>query len=155
MNNFNHDAFINEFRSLDWDVTQKIDAGDPNTAFDNLFNIVNDLLDKYAPLKKTCKKKKRIKSNPWITKGILTSISKRDHLYKSYFREKNPILKALLQESFKKYRNKIVSLCSIVRVIFSPSILVITEKILAKFGKVSNQLSLFALLLLPLLLVLA
>ena len=110
-NNFYHDAFINEFRSLDWDVTLQIDAGDPNTAFDNLFNIVNGLLSKYAPLKKTCKKKKMIKSNHWIIKGILTSISKRDHLYKSYLREKNPILKSLLQESFKKYRNKIVSLC--------------------------------------------
>ena len=53
-NNFNYDAFINEFHSLDWDGTLQIDAGDPNTAFDNLFNIVNDLLDKYAPLKKTC-----------------------------------------------------------------------------------------------------
>ena len=109
--NFNHADFLTELRSAKWDVILQLEANDPNISFDNLHNSVNNLLDKYAPFKITCKKKNRKKSNPWITNGILVSISKRDHLYKSYIREKSPVVKALLLESFKKYRNKIVSLC--------------------------------------------
>ena len=49
----------------------------------------------------------------------------------------------------KNIATRLFRFADLVRVIFSPNILVITKKILAKFGKVSNQLSLFALLLLP------
>ena len=110
--NFDHKAFLEEFGSNNWDATLQIDSGDPNLAFDNFFNGINGLADKYAPIKNlACKKKKRVKSSPWITNDILTSIKKQDHLYKSFLREKNPLSKALLLENSKIYRNKIVALC--------------------------------------------
>ena len=34
-------------------------------------------------------RKKRVKSNPWVTLGIITSIYKRDSLFKSFQKEKN------------------------------------------------------------------
>ena len=108
---FDQDAFLTELRNMNWDVVLHLDAEDPNLSFDSFFNSVNSLLDKYAPYKKTSKRKKRKKSNPWITNGILTSIGKRDHLYKCFLKEKEPVLKSLLKESFKKYRNKITILC--------------------------------------------
>ena len=39
-------------------------------------------------LKRLAKRKKGSNPSPWITKGILISISERDHLYKLYLREK-------------------------------------------------------------------
>ena len=51
-NNFNHNAYsLMNFVAWIGMFTPQIDAGDPNLAFDNLFNIVNGLLDKY-PLKR-------------------------------------------------------------------------------------------------------
>ena len=76
-------------------------------------------MDKHAPLKKIVNCKKRRKSNhPWITKGILISIIKRDHLHKCVLKEKDPDLKSLLLESFKKYRNRISSLCKLSKINF-------------------------------------
>ena len=54
--------------------------------------------------------RKKIKSKPWITKGIKTSISIRDKLYKEMIKEKNILTKVLKHESFKKYRNQIINL---------------------------------------------
>ena len=97
--NFDHKAFLEEFGSNNWDATLQIDSGDPNLAFDNFFSGINSLVDKYAPIKNlACKKKKIIKSSPWIINGILTSIKKRDHLYKSFMREKNLSFKSSLIE---------------------------------------------------------
>ena len=76
--NFAHKDFLEEFGSNNWDATLQIDSDDPNLAFDNFFNGINGLVDKYAPIKNlACKKKKRIQSSPWITNVILTSIKKR------------------------------------------------------------------------------
>ena len=101
--------FLDDLGKINWDDSLHTD--DPSLSFDIFHNTVSDLLDKHAPLKKLSKSKKRKKSNPWITKGILTSIDKRDNLRKCYLKEKDPFLKSLLLESFKKYRNRIVSLC--------------------------------------------
>ena len=50
--------------------------------------------------------RKKIKSKPWITKGIKTSITIRDKLYKEMIKEKNILTKVLKTESFKKYQNQ-------------------------------------------------
>ena len=47
------------------------------------------------------------KSKPWITKGIKTSTSIRDKLFKEMIKEKNILKKVLKHESFKKYQNQI------------------------------------------------
>ncbi|XP_057310678.1 uncharacterized protein LOC130648640 [Hydractinia symbiolongicarpus] len=108
---FHHNDFLTELHNKNWDDILQLNVDDPNLAFNNFYNCINSLLVNHAPLKKTCNKKRKKKSNPWITNGILTSIIKRDHLHKCFLREKDPLLKSSLLESFKKYRNKIVSLC--------------------------------------------
>ena len=67
-------------------------------------------LDRHAPIKKSTRKEEKIKSKPWITKGIKKSISIRDKLYKEMIKEKHVLTKVLKQESFKKYRNQIINL---------------------------------------------
>ena len=102
-----------EMSNLNWDVILQLDANDPTLSFDLFYNTVRGLLDKHVPLKKLRNSKKRRKSNPWMTKGIFTSIKKRDHLRSCFLKEKDPDLKTLLLESFKKYRNRIVTLCKL------------------------------------------
>ena len=110
---FHSDNFLNDIRQINWDDTLHLLAEDPSLSFDIFHNTIKCLLDKHVPLKKTSHSKKRSKSNPWITKGILTSIVKRDRLHHYFRKEKDPFLKSLYLENFKKYRNKIVSLCKL------------------------------------------
>ena len=140
---FNHDAFLTELHDTNWDVILHLDADDPNISFDNFYNSINNLVDKYAPLKKTSNKKRRSKSNPWITNGILTSITKRDHLHKNFLKEKDPFFKSLLQQSFKLYRNKIVALCRLSKSNFFNKYFSDNKKDMATFGKVLKILFLF------------
>ena len=52
----------------------------------------------------------RLEQRPWITRGILQSMRKRDNLYKSMAREKDSVLKLEISNSYKLYRNLIVTL---------------------------------------------
>ena len=49
-------------------------------------------------------------SKPWITRGIKTSIKKRDKFYKQMVKAKNKQQKLIKHESYKKYSNKIIEL---------------------------------------------
>ena len=68
------------------------------------------ILDKIAPVKKLTKREAKVKQVPWLTMGILKSISGRDSLHKKFLREKNPAKKATLFSMYKIKRNMIVSL---------------------------------------------
>ena len=68
------------------------------------------ILDKIAPIKKLTKREAKVKQVPWLTMGILKSISGRDSLHKKFLREKNPAKKATLFSMYKIKRNMIVSL---------------------------------------------
>ena len=57
-------------------------------------------------MKKTYKK-------PWITKGILVSIKKKNKIYNKFCQAKNPERKRSLHETLKKYRNIIANLIRI------------------------------------------
>ena len=63
-----------------------------------------------APYKKITKKEADLQQRPWITKGLLISMNKRDSLYKEFANEINPDNKEKLGSLYKKYRNLIVSL---------------------------------------------
>ena len=52
-------------------------------------NIINNLLDEMAPMKKLTKKEMSLKHKPWISFGILTSMKTRDKLLKDFLNETN------------------------------------------------------------------
>ena len=52
----------------------------------------------------------RLEQRPWITRGILQSMRKRDNLFKSMAREKDFVLKLEISKSYKLYCNMIVTL---------------------------------------------
>ena len=108
---FDQENFVLDFLEINWENTLELNKQNVNTSFDNFYNSINNLLDKYAPLKKLTKKQIRTMSKPWISQGILTSIKKRDHLFKLFIKSKNPIEKSTLEKQYKQYRNLIVCLC--------------------------------------------
>ena len=63
------------------------------------------LLDEMAPYRRLTSKEIKTENSPWITRGILQSITNRDKLHKLYLKEKNDSTKAELFSQFKQKRN--------------------------------------------------
>ena len=76
---------IQKFQSdlFDEDLLVNImNSPDTNTAYDKFLNKYCTLLDKHAPLKKLSKKEVKRAQKPWITLGLIKSISKKRSLFK-------------------------------------------------------------------------
>ena len=83
---------------------------DAEKSLDNLLNIINKLLDKYAPLRKMTKKEFKQTRKPWITSGILKSIQRKNRLFNKYVKSKDKETKINLHEEYKILRNRINTL---------------------------------------------
>ena len=53
--------------------------------FDNFVSTFRTSLNKYAPLKRASRKKRKLMSKLWITKGIFVSICKKQKLYVTHY----------------------------------------------------------------------
>ena len=106
---FNKREFSDEIDKISWDDLRDPNI-DTNQSFSNFYNKVTHLLDEMAPYKKLTKKDTALQQKPWITRGILTSMTKRDIFYKDFATEKDPTKKARLGHIYKSYRNLIVTL---------------------------------------------
>jgi hypothetical protein len=68
-----------------------------------LIGTLQDITDKHAPIKRISNTKKKTTKKPWITKGILISIKKKQKLFKTNFlRNKYQNIK-----QYKIYNNKL------------------------------------------------
>ena len=108
--NFNRNDFILDYFEIDWtSLFERFDF-EP----DKCFNVFNDkmkvLIDRHVPTVKLTKRQIKTKLKPWITPGILKSISKRNFFHKKFVKAKNPEAKARFSALFKSYRNSIVTL---------------------------------------------
>jgi len=79
------------------------EAGEVNTLMDKFVKVFNDTLDKHAPYRYASRKEQRSFNKPWLTKGILTSIAKKNTLYRKQLTTNNPNI--IIQ--YKTYRNKL------------------------------------------------
>ena len=70
--------------------------------------IINEILDKHAPLKNVSNKEYKRMFKPWISKSILKQINKRDYFFRKYLNEKDAKKKESFRNEFKKLRNNIV-----------------------------------------------
>ena len=108
---FNREDFILDYLDIDWNQLFEKFNFDPNLCF-NVFNDkVKVLVDRHVPTVRLTKRQIKTKMKPWITNGILKSISKRDFYHRKFIKAKNPVSKAQFYSSFKSYRNLIVTLC--------------------------------------------
>ena len=93
---FNANRFLSELQEIEWSNSSDNDA---NKSFTTFYKKINCLVNKHAPMKTLSKRRGKILSKPWITKGIRTSI-----------RIKNNLFFNADWEHYKLYRNKITSL---------------------------------------------
>jgi len=84
---------------VDWESIFTKTQGIIDRAFSKIYNKLNKLVNKHAPLKPLSKRKFKQLSKPWITKGILKSIKIKNALFASGHVNK-----------YKFYGNKITTL---------------------------------------------
>ena len=67
---FSQQIFFEDIQNLNWDNALELEKKDIDNSFDKLFLIVETLLDTYAPIQKLTKAESKLKSKPWLTRGI-------------------------------------------------------------------------------------
>ena len=96
---FSEEDFNSELAQVDWESILARTQGNIDIAFSKIYNKLNKLVNKHAPLKSLSKRKFKQFSKPWITKGLLKSIKIKNALFAS-----GDMIK------YKFYRNKITTL---------------------------------------------
>ena len=82
------------------------EADNVNILSDEFVKTFNDTLDTHAPHRYASRKEQRSFNKPWLTKDILTSIAKRNTLYRKQLTTNNPNI----IRKYKTYRNKLTRL---------------------------------------------
>ena len=72
--NFSSDGFNDEIVN---------DSRDVNSVFSTFYNKFNKLINKHAPMKTISKRKAKLLSKPWITRGLRISVEIKNKLYAS------------------------------------------------------------------------
>ena len=86
---FDETQFESELCNTDWKSVLEINKKDVNFSFSKFFETFNNLLQKHAPIKKLSNKDKKTMKKPWITKGMIKSIEKKNRIYRKCIRTKN------------------------------------------------------------------
>ena len=78
----------------EWNVNEK---------FDFIVRSMKSLADTHMPVRKYTRREYKLKLKPWITQGIISSIKRRDYLFRVYKRSK------LITdfETYKQFRNRL------------------------------------------------
>ena len=105
--------FEEELKVIDWNTILAIDQNDINLSLENFMNIIECLLNKYAPLKKMTKKQLKNLKKPWLTSGILKSVKNKNKIFNKFCKAKDPLRKRGLHQLYKLYRNQITTLTRI------------------------------------------
>lgn len=98
---FSSKAFIDDLTQIDWNATLETSEDDVDKMFSTFYNKLNKAVNKHAPMKKVSHRLAKRLSKPWITKGIRSSI-----------RKKNKFLAKGDETRYRYYRNRI---CSLIR----------------------------------------
>ena len=107
---FNEQAFLLDILDVNWDKHLDLDRQDATLSTNKFLHIINTILDRHAPYVKPSKNPKYNSTKPWITTGLLKSISKKNQLYKEFITTKSPTKKANFKKKIKYYRNLILLL---------------------------------------------
>ena len=100
----NLDKINEELASINWDKELVSDTVEED--FNKFHNKLCAIIDTYAPEKKRKISAKKVVQDPWITRGILTSLSKQKKLYSQMLENKTETV----TNKYKAYRNKLKSI---------------------------------------------
>ena len=88
----NLQSSINTFRhSLFFKYSNEVDK-----LFLNFIELLSAPINMHAPLTKALRKKRKLMNKPWITKGILVSIRRKQKLYINFFKNGTKIEKNIV-----------------------------------------------------------
>ena len=87
--NFDKENFILDMFGINWIKLIQIEKNDPNLSFKSFENKIMEIVDIYMPLKKLTEGEIKLRSKPWITKGIRISIKQRDKIYRKMIKFKS------------------------------------------------------------------
>ena len=85
---FNSDRFNNDLQKRINRFMPKIliiSENNVDVIFNEFYLLITSNIDTHAPLKKLSRKQRRLRSKPWITKGLLISIKKKQKLHKTHY----------------------------------------------------------------------
>ena len=94
-NNELYDVLQNKLSHCGMSVHQK---------FDILFSTLKKLLDKNAPHIRQSRRERKLAEKPWITKGIMVSIRRKNRLFSKICKNRIPSA----TNAYKKYRNLLI-----------------------------------------------
>ena len=109
LRNFDRENFLIDLAAVDLDNDVMVE-NDGEKSLTNLLLKINELIDKYAPLRKVTKSEFKQTHKPWITNGILNSIKRKDKLFHKYINTKNIDARAIVHAEYKALKNRITSL---------------------------------------------
>ena len=92
---------------LDIDLDEISNISNANDAFIKLFESTSKVIDDYIPLRKITNNEFKRRYKPWISKGILISINRKNKLYKKYIKCANNDSKLLTYNEYKTLKNQI------------------------------------------------
>ena len=106
---FNQEHFVRDFRALNWSEILGLDHQNIDISLDSFISKTSTLVEQHLPTANLTKKQSRKK--PWITSGIVKSMSKRDFFYRKFLQSKTEASRTFYQNLFKRHRNHIVRIC--------------------------------------------
>ena len=94
--------FLNELNNVKWsDIIN--DSKNLHESTSQVIDKVKTITNKHAPMKEISSRKKRLFDRPWITKGILKSIKKKQKMYRTHYLSNN----LQKQHEYKRYCNRL------------------------------------------------
>ena len=99
LKNFDRENFILDILGTNWNNTIIQDNAD--LSFNQLLDKLNVIIDKYMPVRKLSNKEFKRVYKPWITNGIVNSISRKNKLYNKYTKTTDNAQKIIYFEEYK------------------------------------------------------
>ena len=96
-----------DLEKVNWDNILNVSEGNVDKSFQNFSDKITDILDKHVPITKLSLKEMKSSNKPWLTKGILKSINKKNAIYRKFIRTKNLHSKEFYHLEFKRYKSMI------------------------------------------------
>ena len=104
---FSSKEFITDLEKVNWDNILNVSECNVGKSFQNFSDKITDILDKHVPITKLSLKEIKSRNKPWLTKGILKLINKKNDFYREFIRAENLHSKEFYHLEFKRYKSMI------------------------------------------------
>ena len=97
--NFDRANFVMDFLDIDWDETLNANKNDTDHSFSIFMMKINELLDRYMPLRKLSNREFKRRYKPWLSDEIFNKLRKCN----------NPETKVRFNDEYKQLKNDLIN----------------------------------------------